>query len=327
MGKIPKVSIKKMMKGYFSPHQLKIYMIFSGTITAALLTITLLLYPRENNFGFSTTMMSHLGDWTSNPKGWYFFSIFTSFICFSSIPIFLYVKRKLGPLRKKKVKYGVISGIISMATFFLIAIFADVDDIYLGSVPLYVIHTILAGLGVLFHLISLVNFTILILNCPILVVRVPQNEKEESLLNLKKKIEQGKIFLKKKLNITPTKSEQIDSKGQRNSSKRRSRIEKEGNLSFERRELIKDLLQKKPNLIRTVNFDKVKLAVYVFVVLFFGTVLTQIYGEIFLEYPYTGICSRPLWEWLLFFDFFPFLYGMASCISKGQIDIDNKSLK
>lgn len=119
----------QIMSGYFTPLQLRIYVIIQMCIFVLLVGLARLFYPKENRYSIMTSTMSFLGsrDKLRNPKGWIFFNIAVFQITFCDIPILLYAFRYFNLFAPKNAWTGLIFFIISSVAAIIVSFVPDTE--------------------------------------------------------------------------------------------------------------------------------------------------------------------------------------------------------
>lgn len=148
--------------GNFQTIQLRKYIFITFMITASLLGISWILFPKELNYSIMTDTISYLGDYEKNPVGWIFFSISFIFASISLIPLIIYLHKRIIKISRAGTWIGTISLAIGILGIFLTALLPDVygtdffEDVSLGK-----IHNIAALFGIFGIIFGLFDYGIL----------------------------------------------------------------------------------------------------------------------------------------------------------------------
>lgn len=123
---------KHIIKGDFkSKTELKKYLIIGYTVMFASVFCAMVMYNLDNpNYSIFEHTFSFLGAWKchENPNGWWFFSINMFVFGCWTIPLILYMSKRLMPLDKVIVSFTTLLMLIGAVGMILVGCFPDVQE-------------------------------------------------------------------------------------------------------------------------------------------------------------------------------------------------------
>src|SRR6056297_4159690 len=99
-------NIQKWIRGSFKPKDMTKHLFISTLGIASLLFLSYRCYMQENPYSIFTNLISDLGNWQTNPRGWWIFSLAMVFSGLMTLPIISYVKRNLDFTKKTAITMG-----------------------------------------------------------------------------------------------------------------------------------------------------------------------------------------------------------------------------
>ena len=100
------MSFKSWIRGEFRSKQMKTHVLISTGGITAFLVMSYRYYIRENAYSMFTHLISDLGNWQANPKGWWIFSLAMVFTGIMTYPIINYIEKNLEFMNKQAISIG-----------------------------------------------------------------------------------------------------------------------------------------------------------------------------------------------------------------------------
>ncbi|MHA1584658.1 MAG: DUF998 domain-containing protein [Promethearchaeota archaeon] len=164
---IPNLKLYKILTGDWSKKLMQYISFGSISITVLCLIIARIFYPISDHYSIFTHTLSYLGDYSRNPRGWFFFSIAMFTMGLSFIGMIFYIHRRIYKIFPIMTWIGTILLEIGAICTILVGFFPDafgddfIEDLSMGRVHNIVssitFFAILSGL-IIYGLLFIVDY-------------------------------------------------------------------------------------------------------------------------------------------------------------------------
>jgi len=166
----------RILQGKFKLKELRGYLLIITILFFIPLFISLSLYPKELEYSVMKDMVSYLGSWDKNPRGYQFFNFSFIFLGFAYFPLIQYLHRRISVPRCKWFAIcGTIFLILSAIGIIGIGFFPDADGKNLFGIEGRKIHFDFAYLAVIGFLAGMICYIEIIVEDYIAMLRNKQN--------------------------------------------------------------------------------------------------------------------------------------------------------